>query len=68
MLKLLCVFLIWLACVLSLYDFTFSTENIPKFRKIGDDMDTVQKRMKGFFTTGFIASTIIAILVYVFLI
>lgn len=68
MLKLLCVFLIWLACVLSLYDFTFSTENIPKFRKIGDDMDAVQKRMKGFFTTGFIASTIIAILVYVFLI
>lgn len=68
MLKTILVFILWLACVLSLYDFTFSTENIPKFRKIGDDMDTVQKRMKGFFTTGFIASTIIAILVYVFLI
>lgn len=68
MLKTVLVFLIWISCVVSLYEYTFSTENIPKFRKIGDDMDAVQKRMKGFFTTGFITSTIIAILVYVFLI
>lgn len=66
MLKLFCTFIIWLACILSIYDYTFSTENIPKFRKIGDSMDMVQKRMREFFRNMAIGITVVTILIYIF--
>lgn len=66
MLKVFCVFLVWLALTGSLYEYTFSTENIPKFRKIGDSADMVQKRMEEFFRNTVIGITIVTILVYIF--
>ena len=68
MLKLICTFIIWLAFMLSLYDYTFSTENIPKFRKIGDSVDMVQKRMREFFRNTAIGVTVVTILIYIFVI
>lgn len=66
MLKLICTFIIWLAGILTFYDYAFSTENIPKFRKIGDSADMVQKRMREFFRNTAIGFTIVTILIYIF--
>ena len=66
MLKLFCAFVVWLALTGSLYEYTFSTENIPKFRKIGDSTDMVQKRMEEFFRNTTIVITVVTILIYIF--
>ena len=62
--KLFVMFVIWFIGLVVFYDETFSTENVPKFRKIGDDMDRVQKRMREFYRNTAIGFTIVMIIAY----
>lgn len=67
MIKAICIILGWLVSVVALYDYAFSTENIPKFRKIGDNKDQVQKRMREFFYNGITLMTLIAVLAFIYI-
>lgn len=67
MIKAILILLGWLVSVVAVYDYAFSTENIPKFRKIGDNEDKVQKRMREFFYNGFTLFTVIAVLAFIYI-
>lgn len=67
MIKAILIILGWLVSVVAVYDYAFSTENKPKFRKIGDTEDQVQKRMREFFYNGFTLMTLIAVLAFIYI-
>lgn len=67
MIKAICIILGWLVSVVAVYDYAFSTENIPKFRKIGDNTYQVQKRMREFFYNGITLITLIAVLAFIYI-
>lgn len=67
MIKAILILLGWLVSVVAVYDYAFSTENKPKFRKIGDNEDQVQKRMREFFYNGVTLFTVIAVLAFIYI-
>ena len=67
MIKLIAIIAVWLIFVVSAYDYSFSTENIPKFRKIGDTEDMVLLRMRRFYIVCLSISTVLALLAGIFI-
>ena len=67
MITLIAIIAVWLIFVVSAYDYSFSTENIPKFRKIGDSEDKVLQRMREFYYVCFGISTVLAVLAFIFI-
>lgn len=67
MMKLIAIIAVWIIFVVTAYDYSFSTENIPKFRKIGDSEDKVLQRMREFYYVCLGISTALAILAFIFI-
>lgn len=67
MMKLIAIIAVWLIFVVTAYDYAFSTENIPKFRKIGDSEDKVLQRMREFYYVCLGISTLLAIIAFIFI-
>ena len=67
MIKLIAIIAVWVIFVVSAYDYSFSTENIPKFRKIGDSEDRVLLRMRRFYIVCLSISTVLALLAGIFI-
>ena len=67
MIKLIAIIAVWSIFVVSAYDYSFSTENIPKFRKIGDTEDMVLLRMRRFYIVCLSISTVLALLAGIFI-
>ena len=67
MMKIIAIIVVWVIFVGTAYDYTFSTENIPKFRKIGDTEDKVLQRMREFYYVCFGISTVLAVVAFIFI-
>ena len=67
MMKIIAIIVVWVIFVGTAYDYSFSTENIPKFRKIGDTEDMVLLRMRRFYIVCLSISTVLALLAGIFI-
>ena len=67
MIKIIAIIAVWAVFVGTAYEYSFSTENIPKFRKIGDTEDMVLLRMRRFYIVCLSISTVLALLAGLFI-